>query len=509
MSLCSTVTSFDDVLLTKFRGVICEVLDRLQEYGELEHVRSLYTQGSRAHMEDVFSRSDSPPNERDRYVYTFEHFVDHLDSADGTFHNLMELLVTTTARKAIAKAVEENDVTDDPVRPTPSSSTAIQRIESRLGRHSTRTSRECQREMMRSRALQGEIRSITRRNRRARRRGDDSDSSDSMRTHSPPPSRTVFSSLVDPNTFSPAVQRPTHDAATTRAALVGQSNREAERDAERWLQRDMSSLRRRMDRRREEVMRQARRNGSTSNVRADEPGFMVIAQSPTQGSQDPEPNSAFVRRFLSQPFPSDSRSTVQSSTTTASQGGLDATLAPLPSSPPSPVLFTNSATSLDPTDVRIEERSPPVPLEQQDDDGPVARLAAVRAALNRLNSSASPTPDNAALDGLRSSDFEAFSARRRNDRRARETEDRNEAELDAGEEATLDRAFASLSRADETVRQIMGEGAESTGTDGAHDLPSMTDPLARRLATSSAARSTIRLSPRSRFQSARRDDDTL
>lgn len=537
------MTSYDDAFCTKFRGVICEVLGKLNDQGEIEHTDVLYPRRQDAHLPSSSSSTRRP--------YTFEQFIDHLDENDSTFHNLMELLITITARKEIAKAVQINDpsndvIAADGIHASPSttsyteSSTAL-RLESRLRNFNTRTTRECQRDILRNRAVQGEIRGITQRNRRHRASNESSPSSDSLQGNtSPPPTRTVFSTLNAPETGLMNAELGHDGGATSRIFRVnqqtnasGQGNASGSSSssvgAHRWLQRDVSSIRRRLDQRRDD------NNLAATSIPRRASGIFSISRDGSHISVPPglstsDTDSVFVQRFLTQSYPSELRSptitsssdpTLSTSSFTPSrsitqassvgtQGGLDSTLAPL-------LRPDNSGSILESEYVRMSpdqqgdrqsrrERALEIISNAQRahgsniDSGTRSRLSAVQAALNRLNETGGPGLSLERAEESRTNDFEQFSSRRRQDRRRQSEQDNSDRrplgnddddddENDDEEgQRSLDRALATLSRADETLRRINeGRLAVHPNSQSAQDdrittgLIDNRDPLALRL----------------------------
>lgn len=533
------MTSYDDAFCTKFRGVIHEVLSKLSDQGEIENTDFLYPRSQNAAVSGQSNSSRRP--------YTFEQFIDHLDENDSTFHNLMELLITITARKEIAKAIHSNDpsndvTTADGIRASPSTSSlntessAALRLESRLRNFNTRTTRECQRDILRVRAVQGEIRGITQRNRRHRTSNESSPSTESLQggITSPPPTRTVFSTLNAPETGLMNYESGAHDAGTTsRIFRVNQQNNGNGSStslvgARRWLQHDVSSIRRRLDQRRDDST--ARPGSNTNHTSSPIPrrasGVFSISRDGSHvpvppSSQTNDSDSVFIQRFLTQSFPSESRSSsssdptlsnstsvpshsiTQASSLSSSQGGLDSTLAPL---------LAGSVTETD-----LSRESPVQQAERQNrreralevismaqraygssiDSSDPSRSRAIQAVLNRLNETGGPALSLERADESRTNDFESFSSRRRQDHRRHSAEDnrdeeqsaefQNEEEEDEGEDGqrSLDRALATLSRADDTLRRInQGRHALTfrdvigTGSTGSIDNR---DPLALRL----------------------------
>jgi hypothetical protein len=527
-----TVTSYDDAFCTKFRGVIHEVLNKLNDQGEIEHTDVLYPRSQDAAL------NSSPQSRR---PYTFEQFVDHLDENDSTFHNLMELLITITARKEIAKAVHltdpSNDVTTaDGIHASPSttsfaeSSSAV-RLESRLRNFNTRTTRECQRDIVRNRAVQGEIRGITQRNRRHRASNESSPSSESLQGNSPPPTRTVFSTLNAPEPGLMNSELGYDGGATSRIFRVNQQNSGSGNGpssslvgAHRWLQRDTSSIRRRLEQRRDDLILRpgSNANHTSSPIPRRASGILSISRdgshvSVPPGSHTNDTDSVFVQRFLTQSFPSEQRSpssshltlstsssTPSSNSTTqasslGSRGGLNSTLAPL--------LRPDGSGSATETDFlrmspeqqgerqnRRERALEVISIAQRAygssiDSGSRSRLSAVHAALNRMNETGGPGLSFERADESRTSDFENFSSRRRQNQRrhseeSEEERDEHHSEEEGGQRS-LDRALATLSRADETLRRInegrlaiSSQDNISSGTTGNVDNR---DPLALRL----------------------------
>lgn len=468
--------------------MIHKVLNDLHEQGELEHVDLLYPPGT-------FPQSSSLSEPAKRARYTFEKFVDHLDVNDATFRNLIELLVTTTARKAIARAanlgVDEShdgqqhaeqsarasaDVFDR-YRVASSSASAITDRAASL-----RTARACQREMMRNRALQGEIRGITRRSRRLHRsNSSDSSASESVAAlaRSPPPTRTVFSSLLDPPSYPPLQSvMAGADGSTTRASRVGQGS-----TTYRWLQRDLSSMRRRAQR--QDLNTGGNDESATHVASRDSNGnfYMTNGASDSGHARYYQPDLSVVQRFLSQPWTTDAQSAmrtgngydgrIHSEVAAAEASGLDATLAPtldIERRSSSPDLFTSAALSLDPTGIEMRTGS------ADPTRGSQARLDAIHAALNRLSSSAplpssdpvgpmslASLPPSYEIVGGRSdsiTEFNTHSARRRQAQRARRTaadehRARSETQEEQEDREALDRALASLTEADATISEAV------------------------------------------------------
>ncbi|PWN33534.1 uncharacterized protein FA14DRAFT_63169 [Meira miltonrushii] len=532
-----TATSYDDAFCTKFRGVIHEVLNKLNDQGEIENTDVLYP---RRHDAGPIS---SPPSRR---PYTFEQFVDHLDENDSTFHNLIELLITITARKEIAKAIHLNDpandlTTADGIHASPSTtsfteSSAALRLESRLRNFNTRTTRECQRDILRNRAVQGEIRGITQRNRRHRTSNESSPSSESLQGNSPPPTRTVFSTLNAPETGFINSDAGYDAGATSRIFRVNQQNSGSGSGssslvgARRWLQHDVSSIRRRLDQRLDQRREELTARQSSSNNHTSSPiprrasGILSISRdgshvSVPPGSHTNDIDSVYAQRFSTQSFPPESQtpsssdptlsasSSVPSHSTTqasslGSRGGLDSTLAPLLRPEDSGSGTASDLLRMSPDQqgerLSIRERALEVISMAQRaygssiDSDDSSRSRTIQAVLNRLNETGGPglSLERAADDQNRTNDFESFSSRRRQDRRRQSAEgDRDEQQSDEdqdeGGQRSLDRALATLSRADETLRRINQGRLSVTSQDntnaGATGHVDNRDPLALRL----------------------------
>lgn len=490
--------------------MIHEVLNKLNDQGEIENTDVLHPR-----RQDAGPSSSSPS----RRPYTFEQFVDHLDENDSTFHNLMELLITITARKEIAKAIHlhdpSNDLTNaDGIHASPSTtsfteSSAALRLESRLRNFNTRTTRECQRDILRNRAVQGEIRGITQRNRRHRTSNESSPSLDSLQGTSPPPTRTVFSTLNAPETGLINSDAGYDAGATSRIFRVNQQNSGSGNDpssslvgARRWLQHDVSSIRRRLERREESA---ASRNSNTSHESSLIPrrptrilsGILSMSRDGTLVSVPPNAtDSAFAQRFTTRSFSpeleatSSSDPTLSNSTTIpshsttqaaslGSQGGLDSTLAPLlrrdgSGSATESNLLRMSPGQQEERQSRRERALEVISIAQRAygssiDSNDPSRSRAIQAVLNRLNETGGPGLSLERVDDQsRPNEFESFSSRRRQDLRRYDDEsdlrryngesDHDEQQSDEdqndGGQRSLDRALATLSRADETLRRI-------------------------------------------------------
>lgn len=401
------VSSYDDVLMEKCRHLIHKALARVNEEDELAHVDKLWPKAQRdswhvrqrqqqprrqsssrrSHPLDFMagmgddalhgengqgrvgtgnssssssgsgsSSSSSDSDEtaaaaaqehseafRRRFAYTFEHFVEHLDTDSPLVLNLAQLLVGETARRAIAAAMVSSTQDATPTFASLADEGAPSQIAANINSVSDAVFPRS--EDLRTRVLQSEIERITRRTRRSAassartlHHAEGASSSGSSRTVTPPRTRTIYSSFVEQQPSSeilaaaPAVSALTNPelsnpAATSRHARVGVRSGPngtfggrltSSPSANELSRSDLTSLRRRLERQRDEfsTMRHARSNVSRPAVDGSlgdggsprDPSAVSLVHTSTDSPQNDTPSSSsLVRRFLLQPFPSDVR----------------------------------------------------------------------------------------------------------------------------------------------------------------------------------------------------------
>lgn len=255
---------------------------------------------------------------------------------------------------------------------------------------------------------------------------------------SPTQTRTIYTSFGEPF-FSAIRAGPQQDsAATTRQARAGRSPRRDVR--EEVARRDLSSLRRRLEQRREEAV----------DRRTPREGHSAISE---QGGSE----ASLVRRFLTQPFPSELRI---SDSQPIDPNLTDNTFSM--SQAPSPTLIAGSSLPLDLPDVQVEVMvggssggTSPLRGSQEQVDASLLRNTAYEHELWPLN---------------RHNEFDIFSERRRRENRGNSARNGNDeyssalhvtpsrAANDEEEDFSLDNAQQTLTRADQTLRHIMGDG---------------------------------------------------
>ncbi|UZJ51624.1 hypothetical protein CBS101457_000944 [Exobasidium rhododendri] len=313
---------FDDLLLQKTKGVVCQVLKELNESSEIEFVQALSSRETNERYSNVTGVDASTLLEIDRARkgVTYEHFVENLDGQDQLVKNLVELLVSETVRKAIVKSMDHSALSkycQDFVVPVRAE------IESEW-------TKSCER----SGKLRVAMNHLTKANRRSSGWVDgyhspsssssSSSSSGSDLTVTPYDITSIGMIPRAPPSVLPSVMQVRGRGETTRhtrnerAAAMLDSAASRSRRSELMTQRTRLSNTARARSRQAQIreMRNARRSRVEEVMRGARSSFATPATTTSDpevvgedgGEEEDDPTANLVHRFLTQPFPSDSRS---------------------------------------------------------------------------------------------------------------------------------------------------------------------------------------------------------
>jgi len=474
----SNTSFFDDLLLQKTKGIVCQVLDNLNEHEEIAHVQALSSRETNERFSNVIGipSAEVRAHEKARRKVTFEQFVENLDGQDQFVKNLVEILVSVsdekvgrehesraltlliyqeTVRQAIQKSVEQHFLAKQ--GPDAAMTPMIRSME---------LATDCEE----SRKLQLAIEKLTKASRRSDSWIEGYNSSSSSSSSESDLTVTPFDAIttlgVVPRAPPSVLQTDGDGRATTRSTREERNTAMLNDSASR--PRRLELMAQRSQRARTSRLRQTQilelRNRRRQRHEAEEVGLQFARNlesvreqlhasnlPPTLTNQDEDPTANLIHRFLTQPFPSETRSSssrssrrdlAQSSSEaneidllTSIYGDADATSSPPPA-------------HVDPVAINLEVNS---------------QIDSSNRYRSRLREEGSSRLD----------DFEAFANTRRQDRRTRgliggASEGREDGENEGQEEVrqteTFYRALDTLFQADETIRQISQDAEESAET---------------------------------------------